>query len=151
PDFLYFKETPGKLDDFAVASRLSYMLWSTAPDAELMALASRGELSQPATLHAQTERLLNDPRAARFTTHFTGQWLDLREIDFTTPDRQLYPEFDDMLKAAMVQETESFFNEVLRGNFSITNFLHSDWTMFNERLAEQYGIPGVKGLHFRKV
>ncbi len=151
PDFLYLREPAGKLDDYALASRLSYLLWSSAPDAELLATAGRRELSQADKLHAQTERLLKDPRAERFTKNFTGQWLNLREIDFTAPDRQLYPEFDDVLKSSLVRETELFFDEVLRGNLSALSFVHSDWTMLNERLAAHYRIPGVKGVEFRKV
>lgn len=151
PDFLYLKEPAGKLDDFALASRLSYMLWSTAPDEELIATAAKGQLSAPATLRAQTERLLKDARASRFTKNFTGQWLNLREIDFTMPDKQLYPEFSDALKNASVQETELFFEEVLRGNLSVANFVDSNWTMLNEPLARLYGVPGVEGVKMRKV
>jgi hypothetical protein len=151
PDFLYLREKPGRLDDFALAARLSYFLWSSGPDAELVALAGRRQLSQPAVLRAQTERLLKDARAARFTRNFTGQWLNLREIDFTMPDKQLYPEYDDALKDAMLRETELFFDEVLRGNLSVLNFVHSDWTMLNERLARHYRVPGVAGAEFRKV
>ncbi len=151
PDFLFLREPAGQLDDFAVASRLSYFLWSSGPDAELVSLASKRQLLQPATLRAQAERLLNDPRAARFTENFTGQWLNLREIDFTMPDKSLYPEYDDALKDAMVKETTLFFDEVLKNNLSALNFVHSDWTMLNERLAAHYRIPGVKGVEFRKV
>lgn len=151
PDFLYLREPAGKLDAFAIASRLSYMLWSTAPDAELIAAAAKGQLSTTAGLRAQTERLLKDARAKRFTEDFTGQWLNLRDIDFTTPDQQLYPEFNDALKAACVTETELFFDEVLRGNLSVTNFIDSSWTIVNEALARHYGISGVEGTEFRKV
>ena len=94
PEFLFFQEQHGVPDDFALASRLSYFLWNTLPDEELLKLAERNELSRPATLHAQVERLLNDPRAERFARNFLGQWLDLRLIDFTMPDPKLYPEFD---------------------------------------------------------
>lgn len=151
PDFLYLKESAGKLDDFALASRLSYMLWSTSPDAELLSAAAKGQLATPASLRAQTERLLKDERARRFTKNFTGQWLNLREIDFTMPDKQLYPEFSDALKDASMKETELFFDEVLRDNLSVTNFVDSNWTMLNEPLARLYGIPDVDGLELRKV
>ena len=151
PDFLYLKESPGKLDDFALASRLSYMLWNSAPDEELIALASKGQLSAPAALKAQTERLLKDERSQRFTKNFTGQWLNLREIDFTMPDKQLYPEFNDALKNASLRETELFFDEVLHGNLNVANFVDSNWTMLNEPLARLYGIEGVDGLDLRKV
>jgi hypothetical protein len=97
------------------------------------------------------ERLLGDPKAAAFTENFVGQWLKLRDIDFTSPDFRLYPEFDEMLKTAMVKETELFFNEVLKNDLSLTNFAASDFTMLNERLAKHYGIPGVEGPQFRKV
>lgn len=151
PDFLYLIEQPGRLDDYALASRLSYMLWGTLPDAALLDAAAKKQLSTPAGLRAQTERLLTDPRAARFTKNFTGQWLNLREIDFTVPDKQLYPEYDDQLKDAMVLETELFFEEVLKKNLSLLNFTDSDWTMLNERLARHYRIDGVTGTEMRKV
>jgi len=151
PEFLFLREKPGKLDDFALASRLSYFLWSTMPDEELLTLAEQKQLSHPATLRAQTERLLNHPKAAQFTENFTGQWLGLRDIDFTVPSHIHYPEFDDMLKVSMVRETELFFAEVLRHDLNLTNFIASDFTMLNGRLAKHYGIPGVSGFEFRKM
>lgn len=151
PEFLYLLEPPGKLDDHAVASRLSYMLWGTLPDDELLSLAAKGQLTKPDVLRAQTERLLKDPRGRQFVLNFVNQWLNLREIDFTTPDRQLYPEFDDLLKVAMVAETELFFTEVLRKNLSLLDFVDSDWTMLNDRLATHYGIDGVQGIEMRRV
>ena len=151
PDFLFLREPPGKLDDFALASRLSYFLWSTLPDEELLTLAEQRKLTHPATLHAQVERLLNHPKAAAFTENFTGQWLGLRDIDFTVPSHILYPEFDDMLKVSMVRETELFFTEVLRHDLSLTHFIASDFSLLNGRLARHYGIPGVSGWEFRKV
>lgn len=150
-DFLFLREQPGKLSDFALASRLSYFLWSTMPDTELLTLAAEHKLSQPEVLRQQVERMLASPKAAAFTENFTGQWLKLREIDFTEPDRLLYPEFDDMLKAAMTHEARLFFNEVLAQDLSLTNFVASDFTMLNERLAKHYGIPDVKGHAFRRV
>ncbi len=165
PEFLFFRERPGQLDDFALASRLSYFLWSTIPDAELMELAmesnpkrergaslhdplpddpsltQRVTLSEPATLRNQVERMLAHPAAEQFTTNFVGQWLGLRDIDFTEPSHQLHPEFDDMLKVSMVREAELFFAEVLKDDLSLTNFVASDFTMLNARLAEHYGIP----------
>jgi hypothetical protein len=151
PDFLYLIEPPGRLDDYALASRLSYALWGLPPDEQLLALAARGQLSQPAQRRAQTERLLNDPRAAWFTESFTGQWLNLREIDFTVPDRQLYPEYDEPLKFAMLDETRRFFGEVLAKNLSVLNFLDSDWTFLNQRLARHYGIEGIQGVAMRRA
>jgi mono/diheme cytochrome c family protein len=155
PDFLFLRERPGKLDDFALASRLSYFLWSTMPDEALLALAEEGVLARPETLHSQVERMLADPRAAAFTTNFVGQWLGLRDIDFTMPSHLLYPEFDDMLKASMVAETEGFFNEVLKHDLSLTSFVDADFAMLNGRLAKHYGItiPGaaVAGWQIEKV
>ena len=151
PANLYFHEQPGRLDAWAVACRLSYMLWGTVPDEELRRHAASGNLLKPATLRAQTDRLLDDPRARRFVRDFTDQWLSLRNIDATTPDKQLYPEYDDALKAAMLDETRTFFSEVLTKNLSVTDFMDSDWTMLNNRLARHYGIAGVEGVAFRKV
>jgi len=151
PDFLFLREKPGKLDDFALAGRLSYFLWSTMPDEELLTLAEQGRLGTPEVLRQQVERLLNDPRAARFCENFVGQWLDLRDIDFTEPSHILYPEFDHMLKVSMVRETELFFAEVLKHDLSIANFVASDFTMLNGRLAKHYGVAGVDGWTFQRV
>ena len=151
PDFLFIREKPGKLDDFALASRLSYFLWSTMPDEELLTLAEQKKLSQPDTLRQQVERMLKSPKATAFTENFVGQWLNLREIDFTEPSYILYPEFDHMLKVSMIQETELFFAELLKDDLSLTNFVSSDFTMLNGRLAKHYGIPGPDGWEFRKV
>jgi mono/diheme cytochrome c family protein len=151
PQFLFLRESPGKLDDFALASRLSYFLGSTMPDQELLTLASQGKLGEPTTLRRQVERLLKGPRASAFTENFVGQWLNLRDIDFTEPSPILYPEYDHLLRVSMVKETELFFAEVLRDDLSVTNFVASDFTMLNGRLARHYGIPGVEGWEFRKV
>ena len=151
PDFLFLKERPGKLDDWALAARLSYAFWNTAPDEQLCALAQQGKLVQPDVLRTQVERLLNDARAERFVQAFTGQWLNLRDIDFTVPDKQLYPEYDDALKSAMLAETEGFFEEMLHHNHSLLEFIDSDWTILNERIARHYGIPNVTGPAMRRV
>ncbi len=152
PRFLFLREKPGKLDDFALASRLSYFLWSTMPDEELLTLAAQQKLSDPDTLRRQVDRLLNDPKATAFTTNFCGQWLSLREIDFTAPHYGRYPEWDQMLKVSMVRETELFFAEILKNDLSLTNFVASDFSMLNGRLAKHYGIPGVEGFwEFRRV
>jgi len=151
PDFLFLREKPGPLDDFALASRLSYFLWSTMPDEELLTLAEQRKLRQPATLRQQVERLLKDSKSAAFTENFLGQWLALRDIDFTEPSHLLYPEFDHMLKVSMVRETELFFAELLKHDLSLTNLVASDFSMLNGRLAKHYGIPGVEGFAFRKV
>jgi hypothetical protein len=159
PHFLFLLEQArpakagqrGNLDDHALASRLSYFLHSSMPDETLLALAAKGELSKPAVLRAQVERLLNDPRASRFTANFAGQWLDLRSINATSPDPQIYGEFDDFLFWSMPRETERFFEEVLHEGGSLTEFVHSDWTFLNQRLAQHYGIAGVAGGELRKV
>jgi hypothetical protein len=139
------------LDDHAIASRLSYFLWSTMPDEGLLRLAAEGRLGRPEVLRGEVERMLADPKAAAFTENFAGQWLGLRDIDNTSPDRQLYPEYDDLLRQAMIPEVNHFFEEVLRNDLSVTHFVRSDFGIINERLARHYGIPGVEGLEFRRV
>lgn len=151
PQFLLFEERPGKLDDFALASRLSYFLWSSMPDGELLRLAAEKKLSQPNQLHAQIERMLKSAKAQAFTKNFVGQWLDMRGIDATSPDKRLYPEFNMYLQVSMVGETEAFFNEVLGKNLAVTNFIDSPFVMINRRLAEHYGIDGVDNEQFRRV
>jgi len=151
PRFLMLDEQPGKLDGHALAARLSYFLWSTMPDAELLAAAAKGDLTKPAVLRAQTERLLKHPKARSFTEDFTGQWLALRNIEFTTPDARLYPEFDELLQVSMLRETHAFFDELLTKDLSVLNFVESDFAMLNSRLAKHYGIPDVNGLEIRRV
>ena len=151
PQFFYFREQPGPLDDYAIASRLSYFLWSSLPDGELTALAAKGELRKPAVLRAQVERMLGDKRSQRFVENFTGQWLELRKINATTPDRSLYGEFDPFLFWSMPQETQLFFREMLQHDRSVTEFVHSGWTMLNSRLAKHYGIDGVPSGELRRV
>lgn len=151
PEFLYLKESAGRLDDYALASRLSYFLTRTAPDAELLKLAATKQLSQPATLRAQTERLLKGDGLDRLVADFTDGWLNLREIDFTTPDKQLYPEHDELLQDSMLRETRTFIRELIAGNLSLSHVIHSDFAMLNARLARHYGIPGVRGIAMQKV
>jgi mono/diheme cytochrome c family protein len=151
PEFLFLRERPGRLDNFALACRLSYFLWSTMPDDELSTLAEQQKLSDPDVLRQQVERLLSHPRAAAFTENFVGQWLGLREIDATEPSRRLYPEYDHLLKVSMIRETELFFDEVLKNDLSLTNFVASDFTMLNGRLARHYGISGIDGWEFHKT
>ena len=151
PKFLFLREPTGPLDDHALASRLSYFLWSTTPDETLAALAERGELRQPEVLRAQVERLLKHPKARAFTENFTGQWLSLRDIAATTPDKALYPEWEELLQWSAVRETHLFFDELLKQNLSVKNFVDSDFAMLNGRLAQHYGIPDVHGVAFRKV
>jgi mono/diheme cytochrome c family protein len=155
PHFLFLTERTGErrpvLDDYAVASRLSYFLWSSMPDGELLKLAARGELTKPAILRAQVERLLNDPKGHRFTENFAGQWLDLRSINATSPDPQIYAEYDDFLFWSMARETALFFEKILRADRSLTEFVHTDWSFLNQRLAQHYGIRGIHGGELRKV
>lgn len=158
PGFLYHQSSlPGvadastRLDDHELAERLAFFLWNGLPDAELRGLADRGELSKPGVLRAQTERLLHDARAQRFLTHFLGQWLDLHLLDFTTPDSALYPEHDPVLQSSIEAETMAFFNELLRGDLSVRNIIHSDFAMLDRRLAEHYGVPGPEDMCMQKV
>jgi len=144
PHFLLLNREP-TVDDHTLASRLSYFLWSTLPDEELLGLAAAGKLRDPKILHAQVERMLRDARSERFTDSFTGQWLDLRRIAFTTPDAQLYPEFDELLQESMLGETRGFFRHLLEMDLGVRHFIDSRFTVLNERLANHYGIPGVKG------
>ncbi|HZT83317.1 MAG TPA: DUF1592 domain-containing protein, partial [Gemmataceae bacterium] len=140
-----------RLNDFELASRLSYFLWSTMPDEELFALAGKGELRQGDNLERQVRRMLKDPKAHAFVENFAGQWLQLRNLKTAAPDPGTYPAFDDSLRAAMQKETELFFEAVLKEDRSILDFLDADFTFVNERLARHYGIAGVKGNEFRRV
>jgi mono/diheme cytochrome c family protein len=151
PDFLMLYETPGPLDEFAVAARLSYFLWRSMPDQQLIDLAVQKKLRSPDELRRQVERMLHDPKAAALAEQFLGQWLGLRQIDATTPDRVLYPEFDDYLRYSMLKEPQLFFEEMLKNDLKIQCFIDSDFSMLNDRLAKHYGIEGVEGPDFRKV
>jgi len=151
PNFLYLREPAGPLDDYALASRLSYFLWSTTPDEPLLNLANKGELHKPEVLHAQVDRMLKDLKSKAFTENFTGQWLGLRDISATTADKSLYPEYDEFLQGSSVRETHLFFNELLKENLGVRNFIDSDFAMLNGRLAKHYDIPDVYGVDFRKV
>ncbi len=143
PDFLFLKEPKGPLDDHALACRLSYFLWNSMPDEELFRLAGEKKLRDPAVLKAQTDRMLADPKAARFAADFTNQWLDLRSIDENTPHPKLYPEYSRLLRDATVGETRAFFRELLRANLPASNVVHSDFAMLNQPLAEFYGGYGL--------
>jgi hypothetical protein len=153
PGFLYFSEKPGRLEDRALAERLSYFLWNSCPDSELRQLAERGQLHRLKILHQQTERLLNDSRSRRFVNAFLDYWLDLRLIEGTAPDVELYPEYqlDDLLVESMIGETQSFFSELIRRNLQVTNLIASNFAMLNERLAQLYGINNVSGVQLRPV
>jgi hypothetical protein len=153
PGFVFVEEKPGRLDDHALATRLSLFLWNSIPDAALRTLAERGELSKPDVLRVQTERMLDDPRASRFVEAFTDYWLDLRKIDDTAPSTTLYNDYemDEPLKLAALEETRLFFAELLNADLPARNVVASDFTFLNERLADHYGIRGVSGVPFRKV
>jgi len=151
PDFLYLVEPVGKLDDHALACRLSYFFWNSQPDAKLMQLADAGTLHDKTTLHAEVERLLRDPKSQRFVDDFLGQWLKLRNIATNDPDRKLYPEFSPYLQDSMVAETRAYFRELLEKNLSAAHIVRSDFVMVNEKLAKHYGISGVIGSQMRRV
>jgi len=156
PGFLFFRDMLGETDDWALAARLSYFLWNRAPDDELSQLAERGVLSRPEILRSQVERLLNHVNARAFVDNFVAQWLELRLIDFTVPDKKLYPELarypsDVLLRESIVQETQLFFEEILKRDLSLANFVDADFSVLNERLAQHYGITGVKGSALRVV
>ena len=152
PHFLYLREMPGRLDDLALANRLSLFLNRTLPERELLSLAFQSKLTNnPAALRKETERLLKHGRFDRFLTDFTESWLDLRDMDFTEPDKKLFPEFDRGLQRFMVEETEAFLRELIDSNLPSTNAVKSDFAMLNERLAEHYGVPGIRGVGIRKV
>ena len=139
------------LSDLELASRLSFFLWSSIPDDELLTLAEQNKLHEPAVLAAQTKRLLADPRSAAFTKNFAGQWLSLRNLDAQQPVVAAFPDFDDNLRQAFRTETEMFFASILDENRSVLDLLTADYTFVNDRLAKHYGIPGVQGSEFQRV
>jgi hypothetical protein len=153
PRFVFIEEKPGRLDEVALATRLSLSLWNSTPDATLRDLAARGELRRPDVLRAQTRRLLADPKSRRFVEAFTDYWLDLRKVDETSPSSTIYNDYelDDPLKFAAVEETRLYFSELVRADLPARNVVDSDFTFLNERLANHYGIPGVFGVAMRKV
>jgi hypothetical protein len=137
------------VNEFALASRLSYFLWSTMPDDELFALAERGQLRR--NLDAQVRRMLKDPKSKALVENFAGQWLQLRNLAIIQPDKKLFPGYDAKLRAAMARETELLFEHVMRQDRSVFEFLTADYTFVNERLARHYGIAGVSGEEFQRV
>jgi mono/diheme cytochrome c family protein len=139
------------IDDVELASRLSFFLWSSIPDDELLDLAASGELGRPKVLEQQVRRMLADRRSEALVTNFAEQWLYLRNLESVTPDMRLFPDFDDNLRQAMRQETELFFESILREDRSVLDFIKADYTYLNERLAKHYGIRHVYGSHFRRV
>jgi hypothetical protein len=140
-----------RIGDLELASRLSFFLWSTIPDDQLLDAASQGKLKEPAVLAAQVRRMLADPKAEALVKNFAGQWLQLRNLQNVVPDPVEFPNFDDNLRAAFVRETELLFGSILREDRSVTDLLNADYTFVNERLAKHYRIPNVYGSHFRRV
>ena len=151
PDFLYRIEPPGQLDENALASRISYFLWHSAPDDVLIDLAAAGKLRDPKVLDEQVERMLVDPKSQRFIDDFLGQWLKLRSIAENDPDKKLYPEFSPYLQDSMAAETRAYFREIIEKNLPANYLVKSDFAMLNEKLATHYGIPGVSGSQIRRV
>lgn len=151
PSFLYLQEPAGRLDDYALASRLAYFLTRTAPDEQLLAEAAAGRLTSRAGLRDQTERLLKSEHFERFLVDFTNNWLDLRDIDFTIPDKKLFPEFDAYLRYSMPRETRRFLQQLIEANLPVANIVKSDFAMLNSRLAEHYGLPPLTGSELRRV
>jgi mono/diheme cytochrome c family protein len=140
-----------RITDTELASRLSFFLWSTIPDDELLKLAGQGKLQDPVVLEAQVRRMLADPRANELVRNFAGQWLYLRNLDSASPDIEEFPGFDDNLRQAFRRETELFFDSMVREDRSVLDLLTADYTFANQRLAEHYGIPNVYGSQFRRV
>jgi mono/diheme cytochrome c family protein len=140
-----------RLSDYELASRLSYFLWSSMPDDELLRAADQGKLSQPAVLAAEVQRMLKDDKSRALVENFGGQWLELRKLESVKPDRGRFPEFDDYLRISMRRETELFFENVVRQDLSILDFVDGNYSFINERLARFYNITGVAGPEFRKV
>ncbi len=160
PEFLFRIErdpvdmapaTAYRISDIALASRLSFFLWSSIPDEDLLAAAERGELHRPKVLEKQVRRMLADPRAGSLVENFAAQWLYLRNLDSFTPDLRLFPDFDDNLREAFRRETELHFEALLREDRNVLDLLKADHTFLNERLAKHYGIPNVYGSQFRRV
>ncbi len=151
PRFLYLTERPGRLDQYAVAARLSYLLAGSTPDGQLADLAAAGKLRDSATLREQTRRLLEGPGGRRFLQDFADEWLDLDQIDFTEPDGKLYPDFDAIVQNAMLAETHAYLETMLRDNLSVSHLISSDFTHLNSRLARFYDIDGVTGDELRRV
>ncbi|WP_145362292.1 DUF1592 domain-containing protein [Stratiformator vulcanicus] len=153
PDFLYFQEAPGRLDDYALATRLSYLLWRTTPDESLLEAARTEGLQRDAVLMREFSRLLADPRAGRFFGDFAGQWLELRKIHDTSPDKDLFPEYfcDNHLVDSAVDETVATFGVMVRDNLPAKTVVDADFVMVNERLAKLYDIEGVEGRELQRV
>jgi mono/diheme cytochrome c family protein len=153
PDFLFRvekSETP-QISQHELASRLSYFLWSSMPDSELMRAANTGTLRKPQVLRAQISRMLKDPKALALVENFGGQWLETRRLESVAPDREKFPEFEEYLRMSMRKETDLLFENIIKEDRSILEFIDANYSFLNQRLAEFYGIPNVKGAEFRKV
>ena len=160
PEFLFRIErepagaqsgTAYRISDLELASRLSFFLWSSIPDDELLDVAAKGDSAKPAVLERQVKRMLADPRSENLVTNFAAQWLHLRNLDSITPDMRLFPDFDDNLRQAFREETELLVDSVIRENRSVLDLLRANYTFLNERLAKHYGIPNIYGSRFRRV
>jgi hypothetical protein len=160
PEFVFrFERDPANLavgtahrvTDLELASRLSFFLWSSIPDEELLSVAEQGKLKDPAMLEKQVRRMLKDPRSESLATNFAGQWLFLRKLRTSGPDQLVFPDFDDNLRQAFQKETELFFENIVREDRSVFELLNADYTFANERLAKHYGLPGIYGSDFRRV
>jgi mono/diheme cytochrome c family protein len=160
PEFLFRVEiepaaatagTSYRVSDLELASRLSFFLWSSVPDDELLDLAARGRLRQAGVIDQQVKRMLADPRSEALTANFAGQWLQLRNLAAITPSEVLFPDFDDTLRQGFRRETELFFDSVIRDDRGLMTLLDADYTYLNDRVARHYGIAGIQGSHFRRV
>jgi hypothetical protein len=160
PNFLFRIERdpagakPGsvhRINDFELASRLSFFVWSSIPDEELLSLAQLGRLRNPVVLRQQLARMLDDEKSKAFVTNFAGQWLLLRNLEQVKPDPDAYAQWDDNLRMSFQQETELLFNAIVRENLPVTDILNAKFTFLNQRLADFYGVPGVYGSRFRRV
>ena len=140
-----------QISEIELTSRLSYFLWSSMPDEELLSLAENRKLRDPGTLSREVARMLADPRAASLSSNFAGQWLETRNLDVVEPDPKKFPEWNPELRDAMKTETTMFFDHELKENRSVAEFLDANYTFVNERLAKFYGIEGVTGREFRRV
>ena len=152
PDFLFRTEhSSGRLSDPELASRLSFFLWSSIPDEELLHVAETGRLSDAGVLEAQVRRMLADPKSQALEENFAGQWLQLRNVPALKPDPKKYPQFDESLRRAFESESALFFSNIVREDRSALEFIDADYTFLNDRLARHYGVPGIRGSYFRKV
>jgi hypothetical protein len=140
-----------RLNDVALASRLSFFLWSSLPDDQLLTLATQGKQSDPVVLDQQVTRMLADARSQALVANFAEQWLHLRNLKSSAPDLEAFPDFDDNLRQAMKEETSLFFDSIVREDRSVVDLLNADYTFINERLARHYGIPDIYGSQFRRV